>query len=276
MVHVLLHGAANDMDTIDYYNVLGVEPGTATEKIKTAYRDLAFKYHPDRNQDNPAAAEKMKQVNEAYAVLSDPAKRRAYDALRNQYGNAAHDRFRKTYTEQDIFTGSDIHQIFEEMARSFGFRGSDEVFKEFYGEGFRTFHYRRPGIFGGGFFFLGPLGGMGRGKMPLSGGPLAMLAGQIFKKLAQASAPDKGGDLIETIVVDAETAEKGGPYAFYHKTADKKLIVKIPPRVKNRQKIRLAGQGRPGKGGGPPGDLLLKVQIRKPLLDRLKSLITDR
>jgi len=264
------------MDQIDYYKVLEIEPGTEADKLKAAYRDLAFQYHPDRNKGNPAAAEKMKQVNEAYAVLSDPEKSRAYDALRDQYGNAAHDHFRKSYTDQDIFTGSDINQIFEEMARSFGFRGSEEVFKEFYGKGFRTFQYRRPGIFGGGFFFFGPGGGAGRGRLPLSGGPLAMLAGQIFKKLAQASAPDKGGDLIETISLDAETAEKGGPYAFYYKRAGKKLIVKIPPLVRSGQKIRLSGLGRAGKGGGPPGDLFLKVQVRKPLLARLKSLITDR
>jgi DnaJ-class molecular chaperone len=264
------------MDKIDYYKVLGIESGTGADTIKAAYRDLAFQHHPDRNKGNPAAAEKMKQVNEAYAVLSDPEKRRAYDALRDQYGHAAHDHFRKSYTDQDIFNGSDIHQIFEEMARSFGFRGSDEVFKEFYGQGFRTFQYRRPGIFGGGFFFFGPGGGAGKGGVPLKSGPLAMLAGQIFKKLAQASAPDRGGDLIETITLDAETAEKGGPYAFYHKRADKKLIVKIPPQVRSGQKIRLSGLGRPGKGGGPPGDLFLKVQVRKPLLARLKSLITDR
>ena len=113
MVSVLLDWVVTYMDEIDYYKVLGVEPGSKTEKIKKAYRDLAFKYHPDRNQENPAAADKMKQVNEAYAVLSDAEKRRTYDALRDQYGNAAHDRFRRTYTEQDIFTGSDIHQIFE-------------------------------------------------------------------------------------------------------------------------------------------------------------------
>ena len=263
------------MGELDYYKVLGVETRAETPEIKTAYRDLAFQYHPDRNRENPEAAEKMKQVNEAYAVLSNPEKRKAYDALRDQFGNAAHDRFRQAYTEQDIFTGSDIHHVFEEMARSFGFRGSDEVFKEFYGKGFRTFQYRRPGIFGGGFIFFGP-GGMGKGRLPLNSGPLAMLAGQIFKKLAQATMPDKGDDLIETITLDAETAEKGGPYAFYHKREKKKLIVKIPPRVRTGQKIRLTGQGRPGKGGGPAGDLFLKVQIRRPLLERLKSLITDR
>ena len=264
-----------NMKALDYYKVLGVEPGIETEKIKTAYRDLAFQYHPDRNQGNPAAAEKMKQVNEAYAVLSDLEKRREYDALRHQFGNTAHDRFRKTYTEQDIFRGSDIHQIFEEMAQSFGFRGSDEVFKEFYGKGFRSFQYRRPGIFGGGFFFFGA-GGRGKGQLPLNSGPLFMLAGQIFKKLSLAAAPLKGADLVETITLDAETAEKGGPYAFYHKRDKKKLIVKIPPQVREGQKIRLVGQGRSGKGNGPPGDLFLKVRIRRPLLERLKSLITDR
>lgn len=263
------------MEQLDYYKVLGIEPGIETEKIKAAYRDLAFQYHPDRNQGNPAAVEKMKQVNEAYAVLSDPEKRRAYDDLRHQFGNAAHDRFRKTYTEQDIFTNSDIHQVFEEMARSFGFRGSDEVFKEFYGKGFRSFQYRRPGIFGGGFFFFGS-GGKGKGQLPLNRGPLAMLVGQIFKKLSQAMAPVKGTDLVETIVLDADTAEKGGPYAFYHKGDKKKLIVKIPPQVREGQKIRLTGQGRSGKGGGPPGDLFLKVRVSRPLLERLKSLITDR
>ena len=261
------------MSQLDYYKVLGVEPGAESETIKAAYRDLAFTYHPDRNRENPAAAEKMKQVNEAYAVLSDAQKRRAYDALRNQYGSAAHDHFRKSYTDQDIFTGSDIHQIFEEMARSFGFRGSDEVFKEFYGKGFRTFQYRRPGVFGGGFFFFGPGGGTGRGKIPLSKGPLAMLAGHIFQKLAQVSAPHKGSDLVEPLTLDMETAEKGGPYAYFNKSERKKLIIQIPPGVRSGQKIRLSGQGRPGKGGGPAGDLFLKVQIRKPLLERLKSLI---
>ena len=264
------------MSRLDYYHVLGVEPGAEMETIKAAYRDLAFAYHPDRNQDNPAASEKMKQVNEAYAVLSDPVKRRDYDALRDRYGSAAHDRFRKAYTDKDIFTGSDIHQIFEEMTRSFGFRGSDEVFKEFYGKGFRTFQYRRPGIFGGGFFFFGPGSGMGKGRLPLSGGPLAMLAGQVFKKLARATAPDRGGDLVDSITLDAETAEKGGPYAYFHKREKKKLIVNIPPGVRSGQKIRLAGQGRPGRKGGPPGDLYLRVQIRKPLLERLKALISDR
>lgn len=266
------------MDETDYYKELGVDPGSDSAKIKAAYRDLAFRYHPDRNEGNPEAADRMKRINEAYAVLSASAKRKAYDDLRRQYGDAARSRFRKTYTEQDIFSGSDMHHIFEEMARSFGFRSSEEVFREFYGKGFQSFEFHRPGVFGGGFFFFGTpgKGEKGKGPLPLSGGPLAMLAGQLFKKLGRAAAPEKGDDLFATIVLDAETARNGGPYAFLQKVDKRKLIVKIPPNVKDGQKIRLAGQGRPGKAGAPPGDLFLKVKIRRPLLQRLKKMISDR
>ena len=64
------------MSQNDYYHILGVDQQASAKQIKDAYRKLAFQYHPDRNEKNPAAAEKMKSVNEAYAVLSDPDKRR--------------------------------------------------------------------------------------------------------------------------------------------------------------------------------------------------------
>ena len=71
----------------DYYQVLGVDQNTSQTKIKEAYRQAAFKYHPDRNRDNVAAAEKMKKINEAYAVLSNPAKKTDYDDLKTQFGS---------------------------------------------------------------------------------------------------------------------------------------------------------------------------------------------
>jgi len=266
------------MAETEYYKLLGVDTDADDKAIRAAYRDLAFQYHPDRNLGDHAAAEKMKQLNEAYAVLSSPEKRQAYDTLRQQFGDSAHTRFRKTHTEKDIFSGSDIQGIFEEMAKSFGFRGSDEILKEFYGKGFRTFQYRRPGFFASGFFFMGGMGAgrPGKGRLPLPGGPLSMLIGYVMKQLTGSMLPENGAVITETIVLDAETAQKGGPYAYFHKKENKKLIVKIPPNVRNGQKIRLAGMGGDGKGGGSKGDLLLKVQVRKPLMDRFKNLITNR
>ena len=87
----------------DYYQVLGVEPEATDQTIKEAFRKLAFKYHPDRNRENAAAVEKMKQVNEAYAVLSNPAKKREYDTLKNQFGSSAYSHFRNNYSEQFHF-----------------------------------------------------------------------------------------------------------------------------------------------------------------------------
>ena len=131
------------MDQKDYYEILEVDREASPKKVKEAYRSLAFQCHPDRNGGGTDALERMKMINEAYAVLSDPAKRRQYDSLRQTYGNSAYNRFRDGYSEEDIFRGSDINQIFEEISRSFGFRGFEDIFREAYGSGYRTFEFRR-------------------------------------------------------------------------------------------------------------------------------------
>ena len=91
------------------------------KQIKAAYRELALKYHPDRiKEDDAAAADKMKQINEAYAVLSDSQKRNDYDAARRQFGESgAYSQFRKNYTYQDIFSGADIESVFDELGQIF-------------------------------------------------------------------------------------------------------------------------------------------------------------
>ncbi|HJO61788.1 MAG TPA: DnaJ domain-containing protein [Desulfobacterales bacterium] len=142
------------MEQKDYYKILGIEKNATDQQIKNVYRRLAFKYHPDRNILNSETVEKMKSVNEAYAVLSNPKKRSEYDLLRQQFGYSAHQRFRKNYSDQDIFSGSDLDHIFEEMAKTAGLRGFDDIFKEFYGPKFRTFEFHRPGLFGRGFVFF--------------------------------------------------------------------------------------------------------------------------
>ncbi len=139
----------------DYYELLGVNRDATPEDIRKAYRKLAMQHHPDRNKGDAAATEKMKQLNEAYATLCDHSRRQEYDALRERYGDLAYDRFRQAHSPQDIFRGSDIDQIFEEFARTFGFRGSDEIFREFYGPGYRAYEFHRPGQFGRAYVFYG-------------------------------------------------------------------------------------------------------------------------
>ena len=260
------------MSQNDYYQILGVDQKASAKQIKDAYRKLAFQYHPDRNDKNPAAAEKMKSVNEAYAVLSDPGKRGEYDRMRQQFGSSAYNQFRQNYSEQDIFSGSDINQILEQMARAFGFRGFDEIFKEFYGQGYRQYEFRKPGFFAQGYFFKGPppFAKTGHNGLPLPGGA-GKLMRFLLKRLSGIELPQKGADIQDTVWLDPELARRGGPYAYYVRKKNKKIVVKIPPGTKPDQRIRLTGMGEDGRGGGPNGNLYLKVRIRRPLLEQVKG-----
>lgn len=271
------------MDKKDYYEILGVERDASPSKIKEAYRRLAFQYHPDRNRENPAAVERMKEVNEAYAVLSDPEKRKTYDTFGQHYGSSAYDRFKQRYSEEEIFRGCDIHQVFEEMARSFGFRSFDDLFREVYGEGFRSFEFRRAGVFGRGFLFYGPLfqrrprgvpswDASERPRFP-SG-----LFSRLLYRLLQATLglrnSRRGQDWEEVILIDPATAREGGKVKYFHRRKGRELLVHVPPRMEEGQKIRLRGMGGEGRNGGEPGDLYLKIRIYQPFLERIKNLLS--
>jgi molecular chaperone DnaJ len=110
----------------DYYEILEINRDADEAAIKKAYRSLAMKYHPDKNPEDAQAVERMKEINEAYAVLSDKKKRRLYDT----YGHAGLEGF----TQEDIFRGVDFGSIFEEMfGRGFGF--GNGIFDGFMGRG---------------------------------------------------------------------------------------------------------------------------------------------
>jgi len=263
------------MSQNDYYRTLNVEQKAGPRQIKEAYRKLAFKYHPDRNTENPDAAEKMKRVNEAYAALSNPAKRREYDALRQQFGSAAYSRFRQNYSEQDIFSGSDINQIFEKMARTFDLRGFEEIFKEFYGQGYQNYEFRKQGAFTRGWVFTGTTANRAaqQPRFPFKGN-VGKVYNYLFKKISGFELPENGADINDVIYLSLQQTREGGPYAYYLKKKAKKLVVNIPRGVKEGQKIRLAGMGEDGKGGATPGDLFLKVHITKPLFQPIRDLIS--
>ena len=237
-----------------------------------AYRKLAFRHHPDRNRDNPRSSEAMKRINEAYAVLSSPVKRREYDELRRQFGSAAYSRYQSVHSQQDIYNGSDINSVFEEMARAFGFRGFEDIFREYYGPDSQQFEFKRPRIWVRTFTFGRPFSmDTGRASTLLRDGPLGWISRLAFRKLSGFDPLENGRNILDHIYIDLGLAAAGGPYAYFLRERSKKLVVKIPAGVREGQHIRLAGLGHEGRAGGTPGDLLLEVRFRRPILERIKS-----
>jgi DnaJ-class molecular chaperone len=106
----------------DYYDLLGVPRTASEDDLKKAYRKLALKYHPDRNPGDKEAEEKFKKINEAYAVLSDPQKRKQFD----QFGMGG---FQQRYSEEDIFRGFNVGDLFKDL----GFGGGD-IFSMIFGQ----------------------------------------------------------------------------------------------------------------------------------------------
>ena len=256
----------------DYYEILGVDRKASDKTIKDAYRKLAFKYHPDRNKDDSNAAVRMKEINESYAVLSDPLKKKEYDALRETYGSSAYGQFRQTYSEQDIFRGSDIHQIFEEFSRAFGLRGFDEVFRDTYGSGYKTFEFRKPGAFGRVFINYSRSNEGLHSRSPLRGNFGRLIKYALKKKLG-IEIPERGKDLDDIISISSALVVMGGKIRYISRKDNRELIVKIPQGIKAGQRIRLKGMGEKGKGGGEPGDLYLKIRIKSPLFKKTRTIV---
>ena len=268
------------MDNGDYYEILGVDESADSSAIKDAYRKLALKYHPDRNGGNTQAAEKMKAINEAYAVLSHPHKRQEYDTMKHRYGSSAYTHFRHNYSEQDIFSGSDIDRIFEELSRSFGLRGFDEIFREARANGTHAFKFYRNGAAGHGYIFTSGFGGRtndGKGKPSLRFPPKGLLgkvAQYAFKALSGLEVHNKGKDIVDIIRLSPHKAHTGGPHEYTNWRRNKKIVIRIPPNIREGQKIRITGQGEEGISGAEAGDLYLKVHIKKPIFDRLATMIS--
>ncbi|MDT8335615.1 MAG: DnaJ domain-containing protein, partial [Desulfurivibrionaceae bacterium] len=119
---------------MDYYEILGVDRNADQAAIKKAYRKLALKYHPDKTKGDKASEEKFKEISEAYAVLSDPQKRKQYDT----YGSEG---FQQRYSQEDIFRDFDLGDIFKEFGINFGgggrttFRSTGGGFDQFFQQG---------------------------------------------------------------------------------------------------------------------------------------------
>ncbi|MCI0363032.1 MAG: DnaJ domain-containing protein [Phycisphaerales bacterium] len=232
----------------DYYQVLGVDRGATADQIRAAYRKLARKFHPDVNKE-PDANKRFSEIQEAYDVLSDPEKRAGYDRFGHagvgvggaggagtgagqgwggfggfRGGRTAGGRTVWSNVEPGDFDAGDIGSIFEQM-------------------------------------FGGSMGG-GRTGSPFEGvrGGARGAAGA-----RPRAEPQRGQDIEHSITVSFMTAALGGKEELRIGGADgaSRISVKVPPGIDSGAKLRIKGRGQPSPNGGPPGDLILTIEVGK-------------
>lgn len=216
------------MDYKDYYKIMGVARDASQDEIKRSYRKLARKFHPDVSKE-ANAEDKFKELQEAYEVLKDPEKRAAYDQLGSQWRSG-----------QDFRPPPDWGKGFEFSRGGFGGSGAgaeDAGFSDFFSS-----------LFGE----RSPFRQQGSGR----------------HRYAQS-----GQDHVAKIEIPLEDAYKGGSQTIELRspelssdghvvTRPRTLRVAIPAGVTEGQQIRLPGQGSPGLGGGPAGDLYLDISFK--------------
>ncbi len=236
---------------MDYYEALGVDRSASQDEIKKAYRKLALKYHPDRNQGNKEAENRFKQISEAYAVLSDPEKRKQYDT----YGS---EDFQQRYSQEDIFRNADINDILREFGINLGGMGGGRASS-------------RAGMGGGPSFFddLFGVGGMGGQTQDF----------RQFRQDPRQQQRVKGNDLSLEMPVTLEEVLHGSEktISLGRGGGADKVSVKIPAGIEDGKKLRISGKGAPSPMGGPPGDLLLLIRVKPhPVFERDgRNLIVD-
>ncbi len=219
----------------DYYEILGVPRSASDADIKKAFRKLAREFHPDVARDKKKAEEKFKEINEAYEVLSDPAKRKRYDELGADWKAGAEFRPPPGW---ETFTGGR------------GFRGTGSAGQEY------EFHFGGTGFSD---FFEQLFGSMGRGGM---GGARGFGgAGGFEERDFAARGRDIEGDLMVTL--DEVVRGSVRSVSVRHNSHTETYQVKIPAGVAEGQRLRVAGRGEAGSGGGAAGDLYLRVRLAK-------------
>lgn len=276
----------------DFYQTLGINDDATPEEIKSSYRKLAQQYHPDLNQDNPAAEEKFKDVSEAYAVLADQEKKAEYDQIRRlaASGAFAGGGFPGGYGPTGGYGGhggsmsfdlddllGGLGGIFGQQGRGGGRAGARQganltsklsiSFEEAV-QGLTTTVAVR------GEARCSQCGGNGsQPGVPLEECTNCRGAGTIFQNQGSfsfsQSCPDCGGAGKKIKTPCSQCRGRGT------EVRTRNIKVKIPAGVKNGATIRLAGKGAPGRSGGPAGDLLIKIRVGKhQLFGRRKDNLT--
>lgn len=217
----------------DYYEILGVPKAASEDEIKKAYRKLALKYHPDRNPGNKEAEEQFKGINEAYAVLSDKDKRKEYDT----YGMSG---FQQRYSQEDIYKGFNIGDLFKDL----GF-GTGDIYSMIFG--------RQAGGAG-----RGP-GGAGRE----TGRPGGRGVYDFGDYVTRDRTPSAEMDLQYELEIPFMDAMRGGEkvLTFTGQRGNEEIKIKIPKGIDTGQKLRLKGKGSRDPYTGRTGDLYVTIKV---------------
>lgn len=299
------------MATKDYYEILGINKNASDEEIKRAYRKLAMKYHPDRNPNKKEAEERFKEINEAYAVLSDKEKRKQYDTF-------GAEGFHQRFTQEDIFRGFNIDEILSSL---FGGRGA------------REFRFGGRGGFDFGDFFSGQYGYQDMGRMPQKGEDIIYNLTISIEDVAfggEKKVSYRRGGKIEEVSVripkgiregkklrlsgKGMEGKNGGPpgdlylqisireHPVFAREGDDLIVekeinlseailgttidvptlegtkrVRVPPGTQSHTKMRLKGLGLPHFQGEGRGDEYVKVVVKIPkkVSERAKEFIQE-
>ncbi len=211
----------------DFYKDLGVSRDAKPEEIKSAYRKLAAKHHPDRNKDDKRSEAKFKRINRANQVLSDQKKRKLYD----EFG------------EEGLREGFD-----EKAARAWGVGANGN-------------RGRWPPSGGG--------GSINFEDILREGGGVGDLFGDLFGGSRRARSPRKGADVASEVTVDFVDAVRGATLELKFHDGGDVVKVRVPAGAADGDKVRVRGQGAPGRNDGPAGDLVIRVTVRPhPLFER--------
>ena len=229
----------------DFYKVLGVDKKADKKAITKAYRKLARQWHPDQNPGDTAAETKFKEIGEAYAVLSNDEERKRYDAIRAMAGGGAR-----------FSAGSGGAGGFEDLFGAFGGAGGLEAHVV------TTAAETASGMPGGGAGFedilSGLFGGAAGGGSRFGGESY----GSPFNARASRGAPtpEKGGTVRAKLSISLRQALNGATLTI--KVGGSPIKVRIPAGIKDGQKVRVKGHGKPGLHGGPTGDLEVAVTVK--------------
>ena len=291
------------MEFIDYYKVLGVDKSATADAIKSAYRKLARKLHPDLNPDDKEANLKFQQLNEANAVLSDPEKRKKYDKYGKDWEHGEeYEQYRQSQGQQQSsgsgrgfsgseFNGEDFSDFFSSM---FGQQDSGRSQARFRGQDYTTevrltldeaytTHKQTFAVNGKNIRITVPAGVEDGQVIKLSGqgGPGSNRGpnGDLYITFIVANTPKfkrVGNDLYATQDIDIYTAVLGGELML--DTMNGKIKLKVGAGTQNGSKVRLKGKGFPVyKKDGEFGDLYVTYQVAIPtqLNEKQKELFAE-